>query len=65
MSCPGTRPQPIQTPRLITLHERLFDSAAARPTAIALIAGDDTWTYERLTRSRGDFDKSVMYEEPF
>src|SRR5258708_27260285 len=50
MSCPGTRPQPIQTPRLITLHERLFDSAAVRPHAIALIARDDTWTYDRLTR---------------
>ncbi|MFP3550871.1 class I adenylate-forming enzyme family protein [Paraburkholderia sp. SIMBA_049] len=50
MSCPGTRPQTIQTSRLITLHERLFDSAAARPHAIALIAGDDTWTYDRLTR---------------
>src|SRR5260370_3060451 len=50
MSCPGTRPQPIQKPRLITLHERLFDSAAARPHAIALIARDDTWTYDRLTR---------------
>src|SRR5260370_27969700 len=50
MSWPGTRPQPIQKPRLITLHERLFDSAAARPHAIALIARDDTWTYDRLTR---------------
>ncbi|MFM0507323.1 class I adenylate-forming enzyme family protein [Paraburkholderia sp. RL17-373-BIF-A] len=50
MSCPGTRPQPIREPQLITLHERLFGSAAARPHAIALIAGDDTWTYDRLTR---------------
>jgi long-chain acyl-CoA synthetase len=50
MSCPGTRPQPIQTPPLITLHERLFDSAVADPHAIALIAGDDTWTYDRLAR---------------
>ncbi|MGF6483746.1 class I adenylate-forming enzyme family protein [Paraburkholderia sp. JPY419] len=50
MSCLGTRPQPTQTPRLITLHERLFESAEAHPDAIALIAGDDTWTYCRLAR---------------
>jgi acyl-CoA synthetase (AMP-forming)/AMP-acid ligase II len=28
----------------------LFRSAAARPHAVALIAGDETWTYDRLTR---------------
>ncbi|WP_321922267.1 class I adenylate-forming enzyme family protein [Paraburkholderia guartelaensis] len=50
MSCPGTRPHPIPTPRLITLHGRLFESAETRPDAIALIAGDDIWTYGRLTR---------------
>jgi acyl-CoA synthetase (AMP-forming)/AMP-acid ligase II len=32
------------------LHERLIASAAASPDAIALIAGDDEWTYDRLTR---------------
>lgn len=50
MSCPGTRPSPIQTSRPVTLHERLFVSAAAHPHAVALIAGDDIWTYDRLTR---------------
>ncbi|MGF6955706.1 acyl-CoA synthetase (AMP-forming)/AMP-acid ligase II [Paraburkholderia youngii] len=50
MSCLGTRPQPTRTPRLITLQERLFESAEAHPDAIALIAGDDTWTYCRLAR---------------
>jgi long-chain acyl-CoA synthetase len=47
---PATGPQPMQTSRLVMLHERLFDSAAVHPDAIALIAGDDTWTYDRLTQ---------------
>src|SRR5258708_5062056 len=50
MSCPGTRSKSISTPQLVTLYERLLDSATARPHAIALIAGDDAWTYDRLTR---------------
>ncbi|WNC91569.1 class I adenylate-forming enzyme family protein [Paraburkholderia sp. FT54] len=50
MSRPGTRAQLIETPQLVTLPERLFDSAAARPHAVALIAGDDGWTYDRLAR---------------
>ncbi|CAE6746309.1 class I adenylate-forming enzyme family protein [Paraburkholderia aspalathi] len=50
MSCPGTRPKSISTPQLVTLYELLIDSATARPHAIALIAGDDAWTYDRLTR---------------
>jgi long-chain acyl-CoA synthetase len=50
MSCPGSRAHPPKPPRLITLHERLFDSAAARPHAIALITREGAWNYERLAR---------------
>jgi long-chain acyl-CoA synthetase len=50
MSFSATPPQPIQTTPFTTSHERLFRSAAARPHAVALIAGDETWTYDRLTR---------------
>jgi acyl-CoA synthetase (AMP-forming)/AMP-acid ligase II len=32
------------------LHERLFVSAAAHPHVAALIAGEERWTYDRLTR---------------
>ncbi|MEX3929460.1 class I adenylate-forming enzyme family protein [Paraburkholderia sp. BR10936] len=32
------------------MPERLFETAEACPDAIALIAGDDTWTYGRLAR---------------
>jgi acyl-CoA synthetase (AMP-forming)/AMP-acid ligase II len=32
------------------LHERLFVSAAAHPHIAALIAGEERWTYDRLTR---------------
>jgi acyl-CoA synthetase (AMP-forming)/AMP-acid ligase II len=60
MSRPGTRPRPIQTPQLITLHERLFDSAAARPHAVALIAADDAWTYDRLTRYIGRLSQGLL-----
>jgi len=60
MSCPATRPRSIQTPRLITLHERLFEAAAARPDAIALIAGDDTWTYDRLVRYVRRFSQGLL-----
>ena len=60
MSYSGTRPQPAQTPRLITLHERLFESAAAHPHAIALIAGDDTWTYDRLARYVGRLSRGIL-----
>ncbi|MFT4433101.1 AMP-binding protein [Caballeronia sp. 15715] len=50
MSCPATRFQSIQTPRLVRLHDRLFEAAAALPDAIALIAGNNTWTYDCLAR---------------
>ena len=49
MCCPGTAPHSAQPPRLIALPERLFVSAAAHPDTVALIAGDDKWTYDRLT----------------
>lgn len=39
-----------QTPQPITLHERLFDTAAAHPHNVALVAEDGTWSYERLAR---------------
>lgn len=42
-----------QTPRFITLRERLFDSVTARPYLIAPIAGDDAWIYDRLTQYVG------------
>jgi acyl-CoA synthetase (AMP-forming)/AMP-acid ligase II len=32
------------------LHECLFVAAGAHPHTVALIAGDDRWTYDRLTR---------------
>jgi non-ribosomal peptide synthetase component E (peptide arylation enzyme) len=60
MSSPETHPRPRQKSQLITLHERLFDSAAANPHAVALIAGDDTWTYERLTRYVGRLAQGLI-----
>jgi acyl-CoA synthetase (AMP-forming)/AMP-acid ligase II len=62
MSCPATRFQSNQTPRLVTLHERLFESAAARPDAIALIAGNNTWTYDRLARYVRRFSQGLLVQ---
>jgi long-chain acyl-CoA synthetase len=39
--------EPVQ---LVQLHERLVKSAVSHPQAIALIAGDEIWTFERLAR---------------
>jgi acyl-CoA synthetase (AMP-forming)/AMP-acid ligase II len=62
MSCPAIPFQSNQTPRLVTLHERLFESAAARPDAIALIAGNNTWTYDRLARYVRRFSQALLVQ---
>jgi long-chain acyl-CoA synthetase len=62
MSPPATRFEPTPTPRLITLHERLFESATACPHAIALIDGDNAWTYDRLARYVSRFAQGLLVQ---
>ena len=50
MSSPVILARAKPTSRPITLHERLFDFAEAHPDAVAVIAGDDKWTYGRLAQ---------------
>ncbi len=45
-----TQPQVDEPEKLVQLHERFVRSAVLHPQAIALIAGDEIWTYERLAR---------------